>query len=41
MRGKLGAAGTHYLNRLNEIIPRPNLREAEGARALKKLREGV
>ena len=27
MRGKLGAAGTHYLNRLNEIIPRPNLPE--------------
>jgi hypothetical protein len=41
MREKLSTVGTHYLNRLNEIIPRPNLREAEGARALQKLRTGV
>jgi hypothetical protein len=41
MREKLSTVGTQYLNRLNEIIPRPNLREAEGARALQKLRTGV
>jgi hypothetical protein len=41
MSGKLGAAGTHYLQRLNELLPRPNLREAEGARAVQKLRTGA
>jgi hypothetical protein len=41
MREKLSGAGSHYLQRLNEIMPRPNLREAEGARAIQKLRTGV
>ena len=41
LRERLSGAGSHYLERLNEIIPKPNMREAEGARALKKLREGV
>jgi len=41
LRERLSNAGTHYLNHLQSIIPVPNLREAEGARALKTLREGV
>jgi hypothetical protein len=40
LRARLDTAGGHYLNRLNEIIPRPNMREAEGARVLKKMQEG-
>jgi hypothetical protein len=40
LRERLSNAGTHYLNHLQSIIPVPNLREAEGARALKTLREG-
>ena len=41
LRERLSNAGTHYLNHLQSIIPVPNLREAEGASALKTLREGV
>jgi hypothetical protein len=41
VKERLAGAGSHYLQRLQQILPVPNVRQAEAARALKKLQTGV